>query len=128
MGHANVKNLSKFFVEQIHARGAVSLRQAIRGAVAHKLTLNASEGPYDDEMMVGMGLEFVAAWMYEDQGIIEPSHPLSPSQQRVLHAWKTNAPIEGEESYRALDSIPWRFTREWASRYPHIPLLEYIET
>lgn len=126
MGHANVKNLSEFFVRQIRARGGISLREAIRGAVAHGLTLNASEGPYDDAGMIGMGLEVVAAWMYEDQGIIEPCHPLMPSQKAALDAWHDGTILDRPELHRALDTISWRLTREWRGR-SDIPLLEYFE-
>lgn len=127
MGHANVKNLSEFFVEQIHVRGGISLRQAIRAAVARGLTLNASEGPYSDEGMIGMGLEVVAAWMYEDQGIIEPCRPLMPRQQEALAAWHAETIHDRPDLYRWLDTIAWRFTKEWRGKYPNIPLLEYFE-
>jgi hypothetical protein len=129
MGHANVKNLSEFFVRRLYAKGRLSLREALKVAMKKGLTLNASEGAYDDEGMVGMGLEVVVMWLHWEKKVIEPCHPLTPRQQRAITRWDPDEHEEDPESddYKAFDSIAWRFAKGWRRKYPELPLLHYYE-
>lgn len=125
MGHANVKNLSVFFIKRLYAKGKITLREAIEGAMAKGLTLNASEGAYDDEDMVGMGLEVCASWLQE-KGVIEPHEP-TKAQKLALERADDRTSELNEEDYKALDSIQWKFAPGWRRKYPDLPILHYYE-
>lgn len=99
MGHANVENLSAFVIEEIHARGELAFEEAVKIAAARGLTLDASEGFYDDEASLALGLGFVFNWLAAKALIFAPRQ----------------------------DDV-WRFTARGAKRYPDVPLLRYIET
>jgi hypothetical protein len=126
VGHANVKNLSEFFIRRLYARGKLSLREAIEGAMAKGLTLNASEGPYDDEGMIGMGLEVCISWLWHEQKVIEPHEPTEAQKHALECLMDTSTEFE-EVDYKALDSLKWKFAPGWRAKYPDLPILHYFE-
>lgn len=103
MGHANVKELCEFFVKLLYEKRKLSLQEAIEGAVKKGCILGASEGPNDDEGMVGMGIELCVAWLWEDQRVIEP-HDLTKLQKRALEQW-SDTPVLSEDEQRMLRAI-----------------------
>lgn len=56
MGHANLLNISEFFINRLYAKGSLSIDQCADALVAAGETLHASEGEYDDKDMLAMGL------------------------------------------------------------------------
>jgi hypothetical protein len=63
MGHANLSNLSHFFVRRLYAAGKLSINQAMMGAQRARQALQASEGEYHDEGMLSMGFLFVVHYL-----------------------------------------------------------------
>jgi len=101
MGHAYVRNLSDFVVEELHARGELSFSETVQLALERGLTLNASEGAYDDEGSLKLGLTCVFSWLTQRGFIFE------------------TGPYKGD--------LRWRFTGIGLTCYPNIPRLEYID-
>lgn len=56
MGHANLSNLSRFFVRRLYAKGQLSIHDCVAAMVEAGVELHASEGGYDDEGMLSMGV------------------------------------------------------------------------
>jgi hypothetical protein len=56
MGHANVSNLSEFFIRRLYAKGTLSIAQCVEALLAKGEKLHASEGDYEEDYMLGMGL------------------------------------------------------------------------
>lgn len=54
MGHANVSNISDFFVNQLYTKGAMSINEMVDALAKAKETVHASEGEYDDLYMLDM--------------------------------------------------------------------------
>jgi hypothetical protein len=44
MGHANLNNISDFFIRRLYAKGTLSIRACVEGLIARGETLHASEG------------------------------------------------------------------------------------
>jgi hypothetical protein len=56
VGHANLSNLSNFFINRLYAKGSLSISECIEALQAAGETLHASEGEYDEDSMLAMGL------------------------------------------------------------------------
>ena len=56
MGHANLSNISEFFINRLYARGQLSISDCAEQLIAAGETLHASEGEYDDYGMLSFGL------------------------------------------------------------------------
>ena len=56
MGHANVSNISEFFIKRLYAKGQLSIRDCVQGLIKAGEELHASEGDYADEGMLGMAV------------------------------------------------------------------------
>jgi hypothetical protein len=56
VGHANLSNISDFFVNRLYAKGALSIADCAAALAAAGETLHASEGEYEDDSMLRMGL------------------------------------------------------------------------
>lgn len=136
MGHANVKNLSQFFVRRLYAKGTLSISKATKLAVKAGETVHASEGEYDDEGTVGMCMSAIVhalASYHEDlvEGswgpIIVPCD-LTPRQEELLKkARRRQWDDFSEEDDLLYDKIKWMFGKGWRRRYPEIPILTYYE-
>lgn len=141
MGHANLTNISRFFVRRLYAKGTLSIRDCRDALVAAGETLHASEGAIPDPQMLGWAVEQVVQHLAEWDGcpccekhgpVIEPAE-LSGSQQKILREWyhdgsgddwdwdEDNPDAEGV----ILDGIRWRFAKGWRTKYTRdeIPLL-----
>jgi hypothetical protein len=63
VGHANLSNLSHFFVRRLYAVGKLSIHQAALAAQKAGQDLQASEGAYDDEGMLSTGFLCVVHYL-----------------------------------------------------------------
>ncbi len=51
MGHANLSNLSEFFIKRLYAKGVLSIHDCVVAMQAKGVKLHASEGDYEDDYM-----------------------------------------------------------------------------
>ena len=151
MGHANISNLSDFFIRRLFAKGKLSIHDCVQAMLKKKVTYNASEGTYEGEDMLSMGTDEAVRFLVDYDAppgetvldklvsavggkftgpIIIPAADLTAEQQRVLQEWGTDSMAEwdcGDDGsggeYGALDSIPWKFAPGWRNKYPEIPRL-----
>ena len=63
MGHANVSNLSDFFIRRLYAGGTLSVAECVQALRAKGEALHASEGDYEDDAMLAMGLEQIVHYL-----------------------------------------------------------------
>lgn len=68
MGHDNLSNLSKLFVNLLYAKGSITIEQAIKTAIDRGEVLHASEGCYDDEHMLGYSFECIVHLLNSSDG------------------------------------------------------------
>jgi hypothetical protein len=142
MGHANLANLSDFFVRRLFAKGKLTVKECSDAMVKAGVTYNASEGQYDEPYMLRMGLEDILRFMIdpEDMGyrfrkgqpetaIIEPVR-LTKRQKELLRQWKHCDSDEWDSGdngdggeYGEFDVIEWKFAPGWRKLYPEIPKL-----
>jgi hypothetical protein len=66
MGHANLSNLSRFFVHRLYAKGKLSIADCVQAMLKARETLHASEGEYEDEGMLSFGLTEIVNSLSED--------------------------------------------------------------
>jgi len=142
MGHANLSNLSDFFVKRLFAKGKLSINDCVQAMLKKGETYNASECAYEEESMLSMGTEEAVSFLREFDAppgntvldkmvsavdgkftgpIIVPVS-LSAEQRRILVMWPEGEVTEPEE-YEALDSIQWKYAPGWRNKYPEIPRL-----
>jgi hypothetical protein len=147
MGHANVANLSEFFVKRLYAKGKLSIREAVKKLQEKGETLHAGEGEISEDYALAMGLEDVIRYLlsYHEtkvgtgkrklNPVIEPVN-MSKEQEHVFSEWMDpqadisrwdcgNDGTGGE--YGILDSIEFRYREGWRQRYKEIELLDYVE-
>lgn len=142
MGHANLDNLSTFFVKRLYAKGKLTVKECVEGLMLKGETLHASEGEYDDDAMLSYGVEQVVRHLLDyrenegsrgskDSPVIEPATQLNEEQTRILSEWRTKgegsnwSADEGGE-FTVLDSIPWKFTKGWRARYKEVEPLTHV--
>ena len=142
MGHANLSNLSEFFIRRLYAKGKLSVQEATDAAIAKNEKLSASEGDYEDSYMVSFGFEQIVEFLLEPvHKINRKSKPssvievcdydsLTEEQQRVFDLWMKNSDEimnwDSEKEYQILDSIRFKFADGWRKVYPDIPMLSYV--
>ena len=63
MGHANLSNISKFFVRRLYAKGRLSIRECCQQLVNAGEELHASEGRYKDEEALAIGVVDVVHYL-----------------------------------------------------------------
>lgn len=136
MGHANVKNLSVFFVRRLYAKGKLSIAKAAKAAIKAGETVHASEGEYDDISTMGMCMSAVvhALASYKEDlvegswGPIVVPCDLTPRQEELLKmARRRRWDDFSAEDDRLYDRIKWKFGPGWRKRYPEIPIMTYYE-
>lgn len=143
MGHANLTNISTFFVDLVHARGTVTIREVVTELARAGEGVHASEGLLTDPYMLSYACEEVVHFLLERHGltartpqrkrtpVLEPVEPLTPRQEEILRAWldgdvdRWDSGDDGDGGeYGELDAIPWRLAAEWAAvEKDRIPLL-----
>lgn len=143
MGHADLSNLSEFFVKRLYAKGKLSVADCVEAMKKKRVKLQASEGAYEDHHMLCLGLEQFLQFLIEfnppkpvldrlanheneaTDGIYGPvvkPDKLSKRQEAVLRLWLLEG-LDEPDDYEILDSIEWRFAPGWRNVYPHIPML-----
>jgi hypothetical protein len=128
VGHANLSNISDFFVKRLYAKGKLSVQETVDALQKAGETVHASEGSYDDPYMLAFALSEILTFMlgWEDGPIIE-AVDLTDEQEPVLEAWLEDGEDafgNADETLTALfDSIKWKFSPGWRKRYPDIPRL-----
>lgn len=131
MGHANVSNLSNFFLRKLYKKGKLSIRDCVDLMLDQGIKLQASEGEYEDKEMLEYGVEQVVNHLLEYPiplpPVINPVH-LSKEQGDLLSEWLTDG--EGDEwdqkEYNLLHSIVWKFNKGWRKQYSQIIPLTHI--
>lgn len=142
MGHANLSNLSEFFIRRLFAKGKLSVKECSDAMMRAGVTLNASEGRYEDPYMLRLGLEDVLRFMLDPKGmgyrlqrgqppgpIIVPA-ALTKQQGELLKVWEQGDHSDWDSGddgnggeYGEFDAIEWRFAPGWRKLYPKIPKL-----
>lgn len=145
MGHANLTNISKTFVNLLCEKGQVSIRDVVTELKRKDEKVMASESDYDDDGMLSYACEQVLSFLLELHGKSDrtPAHkcqpivkfvsPLTKRQEELLFEfldenmghWDPN----GEDSdYAVFEGIKWERTEFWSKvRKGAIPLLGYFE-
>ena len=147
MGHANLSNISDFFIRRLYAKGKLSVRECVDALEKAKEPLRASEGYYHDRPMLSMGTEEVIAFLagqpnylahvncchkHEFPWIIP--HELTPEQKKLFDEWwdggigcDWDCGDDGEGGeYALFDSIRWKFAPGKRKLYPEIPRLSHV--
>lgn len=140
MGHANLTNISEFFLNQLHKKGKLSICECVKVMSEAGETLHASEGEYKEDYMLAMGLEQIVAYLltyWENVGkcdlrwqrggrklsaVIEPAEELNDEQAKIFSQWVEDGPeFEWDEKeYHILDNIQFKFTKDWETRHDEI--------
>ena len=134
MGHANVRNLSDFFVRRLYAKGKLSLKEVAEAAAKAGVKLHASEGLNEEPEALAIGFEAVIEFLHQpecsccespDGPIIVPAYPLTEAQDKSWNdvRWEDPMLLKG---WRTSDTIQWKFAPGWRKRYPNIPKLGYM--
>jgi len=142
MGHANLGNLSTFFVRRLYAKGKLSVSECADAALVAGEKLHAGEGEITEPSMLRYALEMVVRHLSgrferdytpaQSHQVIEPILD-TPEKKRIYQRWLVNDedgwdPDGDDGEYGTLDSIQWRFAEGWRRKYPETPVLGYVET
>lgn len=142
MGHADLSNISRFFVKRLHERRKLTLKECSDAMEKARVRYHASEGKHAEPYMLRMGLEDVLRFMLDPAAdgyrfrpgqprtaIVEPVK-LTTRQRKLLAEWKRgdledwDCGDDGDGGkYGEFDAIEWKFARGWRKLYPHIPKL-----
>jgi len=124
MGNANFKNLTLFFVKQLHTKGQINIKDCVQAMIDAGEKYMASEGSYTDAPTLSEACMFILGqW----DNVVEACE-ITDEQTKVYEQWHG-----GNDVYPAgwdfdeisiFYSINWRFTKEAREKYPDIPLLE----
>jgi hypothetical protein len=91
MGHANLNNLSTFFVRRLYALGQLSIHDCVQAMLKAGEELRASEGSYEDEGMLCMGMLDIIHYLTRidptTEGYSGP-HGGGPWIEPALSAWQ----------------------------------------
>jgi hypothetical protein len=124
MGHANLLNISKVVNKKLRERPH-TIREIVDYLEAHKMTVNASEGKYDERCMLSYATEQVFGFLLEEKRIKPVGMTLE--QRKIFKHWHTDmmwnwdSGNDGESGeYGILDSIQWKAKTKW------LPLLKYV--
>lgn len=138
MGHANLSNISNFFVKRLYAKGKLSIKDCVEALIKTGEALHASEGDYDDPETLGLGCEQVVSYLleyWENDGVrgrksspvIEASD-MTDKQSKILSEW-VRGELEGDDEYEyfeVLDEIQFKFCPGWRKRYKEIEHLSNV--
>jgi hypothetical protein len=146
MGHANLSNISKIFVDLLCKKESISISEVVKELVRRGETVHASEGELDDHAMLSYACEEVLGFLLMVRGttartperkktpIVEPVD-ITERQEKLLQAfidgdngdWDCGGDGTGGE-YGEFDAIRWTRTPTWA-KIPRnrLPLLEHHE-
>ena len=127
MGHANLKNLSMFFLKTLHERNKLSIKGATELAVEEKLYVIASEGNYYDDYIISQAfseivddlLEYRHDCGMEVNPVIEPVS-LSEDQGKVLEIWKEVGEFGEDDEIKKFEGIEWQYTASWRDRHTEV--------
>jgi hypothetical protein len=143
MGHANLSNISEFFIKRLYAKGRLSVAQCVAAMRKKKVMLQASEGAYEDYHMLCLGVEQVIQFLDEfnpapsvldrlsdiDDGPVDGIYgpvivpvSLTPEQSMMLSGMRERD-LDDPDQYEIFDSIEWKFAPGWRNVYPDIPML-----
>ena len=136
MGHANLANLSEFFVKHLYAKGKLSIRECTQAMVEKKIELRASEGGYEQDYMLALGLSDVVIFLIglhdtcpaQKEKVIEPIDP-TDEQKKLIQAWANGdawAHEPDKDGFLEVDDIQWKFSKGWRRKYHEIPMLGRI--
>jgi hypothetical protein len=140
MGHANLENISKCFVDLLYERGTVTIADVVAELERRGEKVHAGEGRLDGPML-NYSVEEVVAFLLRDHvksprsrsahPVVEPDWPNLPiGTKELVDIWLADGdPGTWDASeYELLDSVPWRRTVHW-KRTPKrtVPLLGYFE-
>lgn len=136
MGHANLSNISDFFIKRLYAKGKLSIKECADALQEAGETLHASEGEYEDLYMLRHGLMDVVQFL-RDEGkqwpIVIPHKDTTPTQHDILRQWEDGNMDDwdcGDDGnggeYGIFDSIQWVFGPGWRQKYRDIPRLGNI--
>lgn len=136
MGHANLRNISEFFVKRLYAKGKLSIADCVQGLVKAGETVHASEGAYEDEETLGMACEEVVNYLleyYENSGkrgrksspVIEPVD-MTIEQEKCFNNWQNPVNDYDEDYYEVLDTISFKFCKGWRLRYKEVEPLTNV--
>lgn len=145
MGHANLRNISDFFVKRLYESGKLSVKECSDAMEKARVSYHASEGKHTEPYMLRMGLEDVLRFLIDPEGMGyqrragQPSGPIvvpvtpTPRQKKLLADWKRcdtedwDCGDDGDGGdYGEFDAIKWRFSAPWLKLYPKIPKLGSI--
>lgn len=125
MGHANLTNISQYFIRRLRRKKTLSVREVVDSLERAGETVHASEGQHGERYMLSMAVEEVVGFLRD---YLEPVGPLSRRQARLLKQWEASdfwdwdAGDDGEGGdYAVFDSIKWRVRPEWRRR--SLPIL-----
>lgn len=142
MGHANLSNISDFFIRRLYAKGKLSVRECVDALEKSGEAIHASEGLYHERPMLSMGTEEVVAFLAgqpnylahvicchkQDFPFIVP-HEMSSEQAALFQLWwdegvgsDWDCGDDGEGGdYGVFDSIRWKYAPGKRRLYPEIP-------
>ncbi len=137
MGHANLSNISRFFIRRLYAKGTLTIGECVAGLEKAGEQIHASEGSYSEPYMLANYLNEVIHWMYHHHwppvvAMKRPDavhYPIvipvldTPEKERLFEQWVTHENQDWDEEYSAFDQIGWRFGEGWRKLYPNIPIL-----
>lgn len=142
MGHANVLPLSKLFVQMIHDHETTTIGETLDKAVempnwkddTDETMVRGQIGTYLMEVINGLLKPQRFTPRSKPVPVIEP-HDMDDRQTEIYSEFVENGEdfeswSVGENGeigqYDIFDTIMWKFTPEWASRYPDLPLMEHL--
>lgn len=141
MGHANLSNISRFFIRRLYAKGTLSMGECVTAMEKAGEQVHASEGCYSETYMLAAMLNQVVNWMYHHRWppVVAMKRPdavqypivipvLDTSEkERLFEQWVGQEDEDwDEEEYSAFDQIGWRFGEGWRKLYPQIPILAEV--
>lgn len=132
MGHANLENISNFFLRMLgEDQVLVSINDCVKALQEAGETFYDSEGDYNEEYMLAASLEGVVEHLlnYPEGPVIKPYITFSQDEQRNLYEqWKTPGYSDdwGEKEYQVFDEIEWTLETEWRNRYNEVEPLTIV--
>lgn len=93
MGHANVSNLSKFFIRRLYAKGQLSIERCVIALLAKGEVLHASEGNYDEPEMLAYALEEIVNYYVKEswiQPVLYMPDPIDEESRMMLEIVENN--------------------------------------
>jgi hypothetical protein len=130
-------NISKFFLDELHAADQVTIEELVKKAIEQGLKVEdgsdaGSQQLNEDWMMPRWFQQAVQFFLLpqvpdpvaQATPVIVPCN-LSEAQVGIYNQWieavgADDEYVDDEEEYAILDSIKWKFAPEWRERYPKI--------